>query len=661
MARTQNIAAGLSSFIQAFSAVDAVGSRRRREKLLAERLEDERLFRTKQLEFAQSREDRAEELHDESREERELRLEADAIGLDPDSTDEQLREAALRSPGAEEELDRRRNFRAFVGLTDATLTQRQGAQAQMGAQADPTKVTAQLRPEAQLQVAELPAANTTREVRRDEIVAQTGFRIDPLNAGPGFSKFVEVPGDFKTREELDAMSDQKAAKAILDRQKAELIEVDPRDPAARVASVKDASERKITNDAWKATLKVSDPSGDAMRQQLQENPSAGVAQYWRDRPNLDPTTKQAVDRIVAPAVRLSLQENLLVLQDPELDLQGRDAKNARRKVSLALGVAEAITIDSRPSRDAGIRSSGIPLQNEDLAAEFFAAAKAAPKAETTLPPNKLRQAITQVTRNFANPTKRASEEQLRNLFLLAQDGQITPQEMFFGATHGGALPAPAGERPKIVEFDPKKDRYLQYGDGSFQLIHAGSDPDAAANRNLLKGEGGRILRDLATQFDTKDHPNRGQSFLGPFLAGLRLHEDEASAAGFDFSNPLDVAQLFVAYGQEVLVKDELNNQWFEAGDFLPKYEDVIAPDVWASIFSGAGRQFLKGKAEEGILNEFSEFQIDPVGGAGVNVAGARQSVAQSNDPELQAQFDNMTNAQVEQFLIQNTLAEQGQR
>lgn len=648
--------AGLSSFIQAFSAVDAMGSRRRREKLLDARLEEEREFRAANLEFAQSREQRAQEDHEESQEERELRLEADAIGLDPDSTDEELRQAALRSPIAIEAIDHRRGFKAFVGLTDSIIAQRQNTQVQPGAQAEPTQVTAQ--PRNEFQVAGLPAAATTREVRRDEIVAQTGFRIDPLMAGAGGSKFVEVSGDFKTRKELDAMPDQKEAKAILDRQKAELIEADPRSPTARVERIKDASKRKITNDVWKATLKVSDPGGDTMRQQMQDNPSAAVSQYWRDRPNLDAATQQAADKLMVEPVKRSLVENRLVLEDPELDLTGRDANNARRKIAKALGVAQAASIDTRPARDAGIRSDGIPQGNEELANLFFEASKAAPKAETTLSPNKLRQAITQVTRNFANPTKRANDEQLRNLYLLAQDGQITPADMLYAASHGGALPAPAGEKPRITTVSPKDNMYLTYADGRTVLIQAGSDPDDPANRNLLEGAGGQILRDLASQYDTADHKNRGKAFLGAFLAGLRLHEDEATAAGFAFSNPLDVAQLFQAYGQEMLVKNELNSQWWEKGDFLPEYEDHIAPDVWASIFSGAGRQFLKGKAGEGILNEFSDFQIDPVGGG---VAGLRQAAAQSNDPAFQQKLDSMTNAQVEQLIVQDALAKQAGR
>lgn len=656
MANSIGLAAGVSGFIQAFSAVDAVGSRRRREKLLDARLEDERQFRAKNLEFAQSREDRAQELHQESQEEREARLEADGIGLDPDSTDEELRDAAIRSPIAAEAIEHRRGLAAFIGLTDSTIAARQTANVQPGAQAEPTQVTAQ--PSDELQVTELPVAATTREVRRDEIVAQTGFRADPLLAGGGGSKFVEVPGDFLTREELDAMPDQRAAKAILVRQRAELIETDPRSPTARVERIKDASDRKLTNDLWKATLKVSDPGGDTLRQQMQDNPSAAVSQYWRDRPNLDAATKQATDRLMVDPVKQSLAENRLVLQEPDIDLQGRDASNARRKIAKALGVAEAIVLDVRPARDAGIRSNGIPRGNEALANEFLAAAKVAPKGQTTLPPNKLRQAVTQATRNFANPTKRANDEQLRNLYLLAQAGQITPAAMHYAASHGGALPAPAGEQPRITTVDPKDNMYLTYADGKTVLIQAGRDPADSPGRNLLEGEGGRLLRDLASQYNAKDDPNRGTAFLGAFVAGLGFHEDEANAAGFDFSNPTDMAQLFQAYGQEVLLFNELESQWWEKGDFLPEYKDHIAPDVWASIFSGAGRQFLKGKEQEGILNEFSDLQINQIGGG---VAGLRQAAAQSNDQAFQQQIDNMTNAQVEQLIVQDALAKQAGR
>ncbi len=650
------VAQGLSSFVQAFSAVDAVGSRRRREKLLDERLEDERLFRSQQVEFAQSREDRAQELHEESQEERQLRIEADGIGLDPESTDAQLREAGKRSLVAREAINHRKGLSAFKGLADATIASRQVAAIQAGQQEEPTQETASL--SSGVQVAELPKATTTREVRRDEIVAQSGFRIDPVAAGVGnVSRWVEVPGDFKTLDELDALPDQKEAQAIRVRQKAELLEADPRSGTARAEIIKDVSKRKATNDKWAAATKVSDLGGDSMRQQLQENPSAAVAEYARDRNNLSAATRTAADKIVGPAVKASLAENNLVLQDPELDPTSRDAANANRKVSVALGVAQEILLAARPGRDAGIRQPGIPQGNKELAAAFGVAMLAAAKGETTLSAAKSRQGATQLQRNTANPTKRVGDHQLNNLYWLAQSGQIPVASAIYAASHGGALPP---DTPSIIQIDPKKDAYVTYP-GGIQLLRGASNPDDEANRNLLAGASGQILTATFSRFNTKDYPDRGDATMGAFLAGLRTTEDEANAAGIDFSNPLDVNQVAQAWIQEVALFKELESQWWEAGDFNPKYEDHVAPDIWTSIYKGLGRKFLAGKEEEGFLNEFAGMEVGEVGGRGVNVAGARQAAERSNDPQLVSLFDSMTNEQLQAWLIQNSQSEQGLR
>jgi len=682
MATPRNVSAFTSGFLQTFSAVDAMNSRRRREKLLDERLADERAFRKQNLEFALSREARAQQEFDESVEDRDARREADEIGLDPDATDEELRAAAARSPESTAAIRLERNrqeaqgARVLGSLSDQAIARHETTSQQEGARADPTGVTARPSDQApsglaaQVQAAPLPAEVATRSIPAEEIVAQTGRLSQFVTATgqpAGVTKNVDVPADFLMLDEITALglTDATRAQAIRDRQKAELIEADPRDPATQQARAKSASEREVTNNQWEAFTDVADTNGDSLRQFVQDNPSAGVSQYWEVRNNLSADVRATADKMIAPQVQQAMAEQRLVLDSPDLDPESRDATNARRKFSRSLGVNQAITGEFNVTKEAGIRPAGIPNNDagQALAENFSDQIQAGPRSAATLPPNKQRQIATQLTRNTANPTGRANSQQLKNLYLAAQMKLITPADAVWASWHGGALPGPV---PEHIKLGPNEALYVRVGN-NFQLIRGpiGANDDF---RNDIRESIGRV-DDHFSQFNSKDDPSRGLRYTGQFLGFLGRTEDLANERGMSFSNPIDVTRLMTRWTQFALLNESLNEQWIEgfggAPVLNPEWADFFPP-MDQAIYGTEVEEALATEREEEVFPTFGDIQIDPLagagaGGGGVEVSRFLQAIDQTGTPEQKAFFANMSAAQVEQFLIQQALLEQQQQ
>lgn len=637
------VATGLSSFLQAFSAVDAVGSRRRREKLLAERLDDERAFRAQQIEFAQSREDRSQQEFDETREERELRLEADAIGLNPNSTDEELREAALRSPIAVEAREHRRGLNAFVSLTDAEIESRQATAIQAGAAEEAPAVTAQQSGlSATDPVTGLPSdPRLTREVDLSELEAQAG-RKAPKAALRGVAepavqrkRTFDMPLDFKTQAEINAMPDKKAAQATRDRQTLEAQELLAGDlsvAAQTKARTRSDSEREILDNEWEAVAEVTNTEGDFKRGIIQKSPSAGVADYFANRSSLSKGVREKADEFMAPIALQARKEQWQILADPEIDPTSRDYTNAKRRHNEAIRVSNAIALSASPAKDAGVRTPGLPLNQEELAAQYDAAMIAAPKMATTLPPNKERQLVTQEQRLTANPAKRLSRTQLNNIYLAAQGGYITKAGALYRATHGGA--APPGEIDTFSH-DPTKELYAKTAGGITLIRPARDINETDAMRNLLETAGSGFIDDYFDQWNTDDDEHRGDGYKFAALGIMGRVEDVANANGFSYSNPLDVQRMLTRITQTVLIRDRFNEQWIIGTDVNPEFSEYFR-SIEDAIFDPRLDQFRADKANE-FFDDFEGLDLQPLGGGdGDRVARFRQALISSNDPRASA-------------------------
>lgn len=689
---TRDLAAGVSGFLQAFSAVDAAGSRRRRERMLEARLEEERQFRQAKLEMSQAAEARAQQAFDETIEARDSRIAGDRLAFDPNATNDQLRQFAPFSQAAAAELERRitqgRGV-AFLGeFADAQLAQQQATLAQPGATAEEPAPTATEQPGLQAGVAGIPVAPlpgdefALREIPVDEIERQTGVTIEPPGpTGLGRERLagvpktgpatVAMPSDFKSLGELEAMaradpSRRAEAQAIRDRQKAELLEADPR----TVAGVREEAKAKRDqiNNEWKAANSVTDPTGDSLRRLSETSPSAVVAKFWDDFNNLDKDVREDAVKWMQPVVKKSMAEQRLVLDDPETDPDSRDARIARRKYSRGLGVNQAIVGDYKPGKEAGVNAQGIPnnANGEQLAADMTAnmTSPSAPSSEATLPPDKQRQIQSQLIRNTANPTARATEAQLKNLYQGVQMGIITPQQAQWAAWHGGALPGPV---PEHITLGKDQSLWARIGN-EYKLVHS---PLGTGNdmRNDLDATTLARIGDHFSQFNTDDDDKRGTRYEGEFLAFMRRTENLANQAGVDFSSPADVSALAQRFSEEMIFKSQFEDQLFQGFDINPEYADHFGDfdrQIYGLAPQRAGRsgfrtaeEFLRAEQQEIFPDVTAQVRPFPGRTTAVDVAGFRQAVAQSGDRALIAQVDQMSNAQLEAALIAQARAEQG--
>ncbi|KKM63767.1 hypothetical protein LCGC14_1508150 [marine sediment metagenome] len=663
MPRTQNVATGLSAFVQAFSAVDAVGSRRRREKLLAERLEDEQAFRAQQIEFQQAGEDRAQTEFDETREQRQRRRAGDAVGLDPKSTDAQLREAAQDSVVAQQALLKRNQTaegaRVFGNIADQQLAARQIDAGVEGASGEETEQLSGL--SQSVGAAKLPGdLSATRSVSRDEIRKQTGAAFTIAGAA-GFKQSFDMPPDFMTLDEIKEFgkTDPTEAEAIRVRQQAELIESDPRD-GTQVTDDREAKKAE-TQQLWGDFTDASNPAGDQWRRFVDKNPSAAVSVYFDARNSLDASTRRDTDKLMKPAVDLAKAEQRLVLDAEDADPTSQDTARAQRKYSRALAVDHAIITGFDPAKEAGIRSAGIPSGNEELGQSFSEQLQNGPRTEGMIAENKQRQIRSQLVRDHANPTRKASSQQLKNLYLGTQMGIITPQQAIWASWHGGQLP---GAIPEHILVGKGQTLIAKTADG-FKVISSPSDRDALDRKYNKFSAGSRAaLTRHFSQFNTDDHKSRGTAYESDFLAFLGRTTAVASKLGIDLSSEIDLVQLANRYQQKAIFDKVYHEQFWEFGpDFVGDREDYAEhfDSFDAAVYGTKIDEFLQIKSGE-IFNEFRDIRVDPIQGGGVDAAGFRKALELDN-PQAAAQLNRQfpSDSALEAALVQQAqLEQQGQ-
>ncbi len=657
MANSIGLASGVSSFVQAFSAIDAVGSRRRREKLLDARLADEREFRAQQIEFQQAGEDRAQTAFDETREQIERRRQSDAIALDPDSTDAELREAAKDGALAQQTLLKRQQQSevtgAITGLANARLVEFQAKAVQEGERGGATE---QLRGLSQgVEATELPgdvSPSLTRKVSKKELARQRGE--DPSAFLLGFEL---MPADFRTLDEIEALGrvDPDQAMAIRKRQTAELIEATG--GFGDVGAAAGKSEKAAQQSLYAAFANAADPAGDAQREFAKNNPTAATIQYFDARNSLTIETRRVVDKQMKPVVEKSLVEQRIILDADDAKTDSQDYNRARQLYSKGLGLEHAIVLTFDPNKEGGIDGRGVPnnASGEALADGIREQFQTGPRTSGMMPDNKLRQATAQLVRDHANPTKRASAQQVKNLYILTQAGMIKPEDAIWAAWHGGQL---RGPMPEHILVGKDQTLMIKTADG-FRVIRSPVAPERELNK--LSAQSRLALERHYSQYDTDDNKQGGARYLSTFLGTLGRTRDKATARGYDLSSPIDIVSLARTYDQAVIFEKIYNEQFWEFGpDFFGKREDYAEHFVSLddSLYNGTIREFLDVKSGE-ILNEFRDVQFDAPEGSGVNVSRFVNAL-QAEDPAAAAEFERRfpSTSAKEQAILQAAQQEQ---
>ncbi len=552
---SQTANAAASAFMQGFSFVDDINARKTRDARLAARLkleDDDRKFRRGRLEDqdAQNLEDRTKRLALEER-----MKEVNRILADPDATPEQLEPftdipevMAIVRGQRTDTRDRAdlESISATRGLTGAV-----GAQQQVPAAvdpADPGGLTGAVAP------AELPAdpgspeALTDRELNavaisdpagaaqiRDEQKAEAKRQRDAKQAAGGFAGSGVV-------EQTQAQKDEVKRKAGLDQ----------------------------LNTDWDAFNDINNVAGDALRQL---NPTILTAMYFDDRGSIDDDqTRDDLDEKMAPHIQSTITEQQGVLTG--LDQQTPEARNARRKLGEAYGLANEIGIEYEPLRQNGVDGRGLPINgaNQALADTVVNAVQDAPG--TSLPPNPNMTRADQ-TLLLRGTTGRVSERLAQAAFRQYKNGRINFTQ-YDSLIRTGRLPQ------KPVEWeqtDPTKDTWrVDPNTGHRQLIiparHVPTAKELAAkSRNLINEEGLAHIRTLERAYNTKDDETRGTKLTNAFITALASNEQRATRGGYDLSTVNDVGLLYQRWLDLHVFRDAYNDEWIINGRANPDFTE----------------------------------------------------------------------------------------
>lgn len=651
----------LQSFLGSFSAVDAAGSRRRQERKLDQRLADEKEFREFRQGIIQSGEDRSQATFEENQRLSEVERRGRSLALREDSTDEELLEVAQAgSASAAEELNRRRVIgrgAAALGLAaDQSIIQT--GQDIKQAQADADAITESQGPRSLsggVQAPQIPGdENATRTIPGTELEALRG------NAGQGGSAGVQVPAGIQTQAELGAIANLKEAEKIRDAQTATLS-----DPAIRPAGTSSEEGRTFgetaainnarINEEWNSFSDINDSAGE---QQRDLPPSQLTAKYFQDYNNLSRETKNKTAPQMSPVVAQTMRDQRELIDAPDADPASREVRNASRKYGEALALSGQMITDYRPAELAGVRATGIPAGNVELAEEFGVHVLNAPRSQAPLSTTQLRQIQTQQERLAANPAKKVTPSQLQKIYMGVQAQIYTPKTAIWMASHGGQLPPTV---PTTLKLKDDESLYsVNPNNGAFSLIRGSID---AANNNELGDDANAILDKYFTSFNTEDSPGRGQETKGAYVSFLSRTQDLAAANGFDLNDRLDVQALATRWAQVSIFAEQFSNQYWEDGDWDPVFEEHFG-SIEEAVYGTEIDRFLIQKNKEffGFFNEFAEEDVDAL--ATGTIERLRTGLRQANDPVLDA-FENqlsdenaakiIANPELQQLLDENLL------
>jgi len=555
----------MGGFMQGYSFIDNIQSRKRNEQRLEERLEQDRLEREYQRGRERTRD--AQVLQDR--------------GISAEIRAENQRRYDAEDLVREQERNRVATLRERTGKANEIIAEvhANNADPRMLDEYDDLDV-----------VKEYKMARFTQEQKRADIQgylenyegeeppAEEGlsqqFEADPLpEARLEQEPFpIEEQGPALTPDELNKLADEDPAGAMALRDKQLAAANDPRTPAEKSRELNDKTKswydrnellrakRDDLNNTWAAAFDINDPSGEPMRRLA---PEQQVGAYYDARADLDPELQARGDKRMAPHVRRTIQSQTEIFAKTQPGTT--EHRNAKRRLTEGYTLANAMSIEYSPVRLAGVDDRGLPPNNEVLVDSVIDQARQGPVGATGREPNAVRADITMMNR--PNKGKRLSQRKADGAYRLMMDQTISFADFEYYMRNNGQHRPFVG---KISPRNPRMDYYQENQDGSQTLIQAARDPDKDSQdgRNKLTAEGRRQVERNFSVLNTDEYPDRGLHTENSFYRMLAHTEQRAINAGYDYGNPLDMASLskrfldfnviIPAYNSEVRTDDE----WF---------------------------------------------------------------------------------------------------
>jgi hypothetical protein len=604
VANSIDFANGVSAFQQGFSFVDQIAHRRRAERKLEERLEEDRLARAHQRSrqdaadiktntlFDQSQSDRQEGIDD-----RELAEKANALMSDPNV------DLELLAPYAK--FDEVRNFINERLTTDQARTDAETLLPDRGAFEAARMQQQQLG----TQGTQSPSDGSLSDQALG--VAQLGPQgeVGPGFTQPGTVPAAAIPGDeFATEEaaaapveatnrELNLLADIDPVAAQRQRdlqnsqpsalQRTRPGEIPTSGPTFKILG----SEQSKLRDEWDAFNEIEDSRGDVLRNM---NPTELTKKYFQDRSNLTPEARMKADRrMKAPISAVVVQEENF-LRDFGIGggLNTPEARSARSNLQQAYGLSQEMHLGYRPLKAGGVDSRGLPVNgsNEALTNSVLKVSETAPGSYFPLSAKQARaddMIINRGTKGFV-----ITEPFAAAAFRRWNAGKIDWRTYESMMMTGRAPPLPT----EVVEHDPKNDLWRKDANGNEVLVQYGRDPDVDLNnrRNIIDGKGFALINSIASAYNTTDEPTRGTDMVMKYMETVANNENQWAALGYDMSTVNDQVLGWQKFTQHALLKDAYNDELVIDGDWLPdfseKYGDLsqsmFHPDMQRLIDSG---------------------------------------------------------------------------
>lgn len=581
-----------SSFMQGYSFVDDIQRRNRAEKRLEEEIERQRhrqniADRRQATLFNQSQEDR-----DYTLEMRRRLGEASALLADPDVSADALK-PYLDIPQVSAFLSGRTTAERADAEMRQDLENVYGLNEQGGVGGQGNEVTQQQQPGglvAQVAAAAPPGA-------------------PPPRMSPGEIQALSFEDPQAAQKQRDAqMAHDREMKNRRERMISETGEVMPQEmtPLEREEEARRKTS-SLTESAWNAFADANDPGGDQMRQLPSETL---VSQYWEARQTMsDPEKQGNADLRMRPHIAKTIESQRQILDNPEVLPDSLEARNAQRKLSRAMGLAQTIGVHYDPLRSHGVNSQGIPIgRNQVLADNVVNSVGSDPGFP--MPPHPGQQAMDINRVNRGTTGRRVSPALAASAFRLYKNGRMTIDQ-YASVIRTGRLPAAA---PEIKAFSPEDNVYATYADGTMVLLQAarklGDSDSLNYGRNLIGEDGLAQLNKIAGAYDDETDDARGTRLMTSFFDALQGNEQRAAMLGYRLDNVNDTIALFKRWTDLHVLRDAYNDEWFVDGRFNPDFttdygtlpEVLLNPEIdqqWArdqglevpgSTFLGMGGQ-----------------------------------------------------------------------
>jgi hypothetical protein len=348
----------------------------------------------------------------------------------------------------------------------------------------------------------------------------------------------------------------------------------PRDQAIAEAQAK----QKGVASEWGPRLDIGNYQGDTFRK-LPAPQQVGA--YHRDRSNLPPEMQAEGDRILAPQIERSITENQAILDNPDLDSNSKDAINARRKLKEAYSLINARN-GYKPLAANGVKG-GLPIgRNEALTQQVIDNSVNQPSGATTATQNQVKAENAVLS---SKPKNRITEAFAAAAWRQFDRGQID-RATYEHLMRTGRWP---GGKPDIEAKQFGEHGVFATGtdaNGNFvfkKLIEGSSD---RKGRNVLGKDGSDAVEIMAKELAERLPGKQDwKKYDREFKNVLAIHEREAMNRGYDYSNPLDLANIFTRFSELHRLADAAGRQFWFRGHFYPTFEEAYDKTILEALFT----------------------------------------------------------------------------